>query len=110
MYRKNELLPDIELTDLTGQKHRLWDLRQKTHLVLLFGESASRGQTLLAGRKKLMDWLGVRVIACGAPSAGLTEGAVAVDRYGRYLETFAIDDQLPERLEKEFVYHEARHC
>ena len=110
MYLKNELLPDIEITDLSGQKHRLWDYRQKTHLVLLVGDGASRAEAAFTARKKVMDWLGVRVIACGAPPAGLENGATAIDRYGRYLDSFPLDEELPDRVEKEFLYHEARHC
>lgn len=108
--QKNELVPDIEITDLAGKKYRLWDLRQKSHLLLLFGDGAAAADAALAAKKKLIDWLGVRVIACGAPPAGFEAGASAVDRYGRFITLFPFDGELVDRVEKEFVYYEARHC
>lgn len=110
MLKKNDLLPDIEIDDLSGRKHRLWDYRQKTHLLLLFGEGASRVEAALAEKKKLMEWLGVRVIAFGAAPDGFEAGAFAVDRYGRFIDRFPFGDDLADRVEKEFLYYEARHC
>jgi hypothetical protein len=110
MFLKNELLPDIEIVDLTGKGQRLWDFRQKTHLLLIFGEGAARVDAALAAKRKLWDWLGVRIIACAQPAPGFENGAYAVDRYGRFIEWFALDDELADRAEKEFLYYDARHC
>jgi hypothetical protein len=110
MHLKNELLPDIEITDVDGQKHRLWDYRQKTHLVLLFGDGAAASAAGLTAKRKVLDWLGIRVIACGPPPAGFEVGATGVDRYGRFLDHWPFGDDLIDRIEKEFLYYEARHC
>lgn len=110
MLQKNELVPDIEISDLSGQKFRLWDFRQKTHLLLLFGEGAAAAEAALAQKKKLMDWLGLRVIASGPPPDGFPSGATAVDRYGRLIASYPFDEALADRVEKELVYYEARHC
>lgn len=110
MIQKNQLVPDIAITDLAGQIHRLWEFRQKTHLLILFGEGADRAGDALAEKKKIMDWLGLRVIACGAPPDGFSAGAVAIDRFGRLMETYPLTDDLADRVEKDLIYYEARHC
>ena len=110
MFLKNELVPDVELTDLAGQRHRLWDYRQKTHLLLVLGDNAARADAALGARRKTMEWLGVRVLAAATPPPGFESGAFAIDRYGRFIEAFALDDDLAERVEKEFLYYDARHC
>ena len=110
MFLKNELLPNIEMVDRAGAVHRLWDYRQKTHLLLLFGNRASAGEAAMEAKKKTLDWLGVRVIACPLPPADLEPLAYAVDRYGRFIDAYPIDQDLAERVEKDFLYYEARHC
>jgi hypothetical protein len=110
MLQKNELVPDIEIEDLTGKKYRLWDFRQKTHVLVLFGDGAAAAEIAFAEKKKTMEWLGLRVIACGAPPAGFEPGATAIDRYGRVIGAWPFDVTLADRVEKELVYYEARHC
>lgn len=110
MYTKNELLPDVTVVDLSSQTHRLWDYRQKTHLLILCGEGAARADAELSAKRRLMDWLGVKVISCGNSAAGLPTGAHAIDRYGRFLGSFEFSPELADQVEKEFLYYEARHC
>ena len=110
MLLKNALIPDIEIVDLAGQSVRLWEFRQKTHVLLLAGDGAAAAADALAKKKKLMDWLGLRVIACAVAPAGFETGAHAIDRYGRYISFFPMNENLSDQVEKELVYYEARHC
>jgi hypothetical protein len=110
MPEKNALVPDVSIVTLNGETLRLWDLRQKSHLLLLAGDEASDMAIVLAGKKKLVDWLNLRVIACPAPPPGFEAGAHLIDRFGRYISYFSIDASLPGRVEKELIYYEARHC
>ena len=110
MTDKNALVPDIEVRALDGQRVRLWDFRQKTHLLLLVGANAATAMAALDARKKIMDWLNLRAIACAEFPDGFTEGAHLIDRYGRYVTVFPLDETLSDRVEKELVYYEARHC
>jgi len=110
MIQNNKLVPDVEITDLSGQKLRLWDFRQKTHLLVLFGAGAAEAKTKLDDKKKIMDWLGLRVIASGAPPEGFPTGALAIDKFGQVINTYPFTDDLADVVEKELIYYEAKHC
>ncbi len=110
MIEKNKLVPDIEITDLSGEKFRLWDFRQKTHLLVLFGAGAAEAKAKLDEKKKIMDWLGLRIIAGGAPPAEFPAGAAAIDKFGRLIATYPLTDDLGDIVEKDLIYYEAKHC
>lgn len=110
MPEKNALIPDIHVTALSGERFHLWDFRQKVHLLLLVGDAAGGAAATLAEKQKIIDWLNLKVIACAPPPPDFGPGAHLIDRYGRYITLFPIDATLGDRVEKELVYYEARHC
>ncbi|MBV9080632.1 MAG: hypothetical protein JO102_05895 [Elusimicrobia bacterium] len=107
--QKGKLFPDIEVEAQDGQRHRLWDFRQKTHLLLVCG-SAGEALASLERNKKALDWLSVRVIATPTVPPGLAARAYGIDRYGELLESYELDGSLAERVEKDFTYYESCHC
>lgn len=113
MLNKGKLIPDIQVTGTDGQSIRLWDYRQKGHLLLVLVRDAARREKWAADVKahqKLWDWLSIRPMMIQAAPEGWTEAAYGIDRFGHFLEKFSLDDSLWECVEREFLYHEARHC
>ena len=108
-------IPDWEVKDSEGTMHRLWDYRQKSHL-LLINEPDSDPQTrqrwlsAIEADRKQWDWLNVRVLVVAGPPQGLPPGAHAIDRYGLFINTFPSAHWQFDDLEREFLYYEARHC
>lgn len=115
MLESGKLVPDEHVTDLDGQTHRLWDYRQKGHLLLVYEPGADldrlRGWAAEAEKyRKTWDWLGVRSLVLKAAPADWTAGAYAIDRFGRFLVRLPLDAALWQKAETEFLYYEARHC
>jgi hypothetical protein len=115
MLQKGQLLPDITLSDDTGQSHRLWDYRQKTHLALLLVPDASADELrahkeAIASRRKTWDWLHLKILVVTQPVDGFFAGIQAIDRYGKFIASFPASVEAWADVEKEFIYYEARHC
>lgn len=112
MIEKGKLIPDAAITTLDGKTGRLWDFRQKCHLLLLVGdrETVSRLDARLAERQKTLVWLGVQVVAPAHPLPDYPAGAYAIDRFGELLEIYPLTDSLPDDIERDFLNYEACHC
>ncbi len=112
---KGKRIPNWSITDQEGEKHTLWDYRQKTHLVLIYDPEAKAKvvkQWLAAveADQKQWSWLNVKFLVVKKPPKGMTPGIYAINRYGIYLTTFPTERWSFDDLEKEFLYHEAYHC
>jgi hypothetical protein len=112
MFEKGKLTPDMEILDAAGDTHRLWDFRNRTHVVVVADKDKSavdRQLALAAEMRKTWDWLGVRFFSAAQPSP-IDPGLYAVDRFGMFIVCLPFTADVWEKLEKEFIYHDAKHC
>ena len=112
---RGKQVPNWEIKDHLGEKHSLWDYRQKSHLVLLVDPEATKEtihRWLLAieSDKKQWDWLNVKFIIAPTASKEVAPGAYAIDRYGLLLNIYSSNQWSFDNLEREFLYYEAYHC
>jgi hypothetical protein len=112
---RGKRIPNWTVKDHAGQKHDLWDYRQKSHLVLLHDPEASketiqRWLSAIEADKKQWAWLNVQVLILKSAPKELPSGVHVVDRYGIYFNTFPTNRWNFDDLEREFMYYEARHC
>jgi hypothetical protein len=114
-----QLVPDINVEDMNGEQHRLWDYRQKSHVILFRGPMAKSGPLKIwkeeaAQRRERLEWLHVILLAA-VEEKETTEATIdLIDRYGRLHKTLSVGSQTPaqafDEIEKEYIYYEARHC
>lgn len=114
-FKRGELIPDATIVDAQGISHRLWDWRQKSHLVLLVAPEASPAQRVewqrtIDRERAQWVWLHAEVLLLKEGPAQWNAGVYAIDRYGRFLKEWPIDQWSAEDLQREYIYHEARHC
>ena len=115
MIEKGKRIPNWTVKDLEGKSHKLWDYRQKSHLVLLYDpdastETAKRWGAAIQADQKQWDWLNAKVMILKTTPAELVPGAYVVDRYGIFWNYFSPGHWTFDDLEKDLVYYEARHC
>lgn len=114
MLETGKLVPNANLTLIDGSTRALWDFRQKSHILVLVGDEAGvRGMAARLAdpaRRKALVWLNVEVVATARAPEPFSAGAYAIDRFGELLGTYPLDDSLPDRIEKDFLYYEACHC
>ncbi len=115
MLEKGKLVPNWTLVDETGKSHRLWDFRQKTNLILLVDPNASDKsracwRAVISQEQKQWVWLQAEVLIITQAPPEMASGVYLIDRYGQFMTQFPIDQWTPEVVQREFVYHEARHC
>jgi hypothetical protein len=108
-------IPNWVIKDHAGQKHTLWDYRQKSHVVLLYSpesrpETVERWLSAIQADRKQWEWLNVKFLVVSEGPKGLVPGAYAIDRYGIFINRYAAANWGFDDLEKEFLYYEARHC
>lgn len=113
--QRGKRIPNWTVKDSEGEKHVLWDYRQKTHLVLLYDPEASadvrkRWLSAVEADKKQWDWLNVKTLVVTSAPKDMTPGIYAIDRYGMFLSQFPTSRWSFDDLEREFLYYEAYHC
>jgi len=115
MWERGALIPNWTVTDQEGAVYRLWDFRQRVHLVLIVDPSAS-SQTrqgwveAFAREREKWDWLQTRVLVLSSTPPDLPPGVHLISRYGHYMTTLPLNAWSSADIEKEFIYYEARHC
>lgn len=119
MAQPGKLVPDCDIETLSGERGRLWDYRQKSHVIVLRGAGnqpafLKKWKEEVQRRHPRLDWL--RAIPLFAeetlhPSALTVD---LIDRYGRLHKTLPVDpDSIAavfDQIEEEYVYYESRHC
>ena len=112
MLEKGKLVPDAEITGIDGTRKHLWDFRQACHLLFLVGEpdTVALLSVKLAERQKTLTWLGIQVFATSQTLADYPPAGYAIDRYGELIEIYALDESLPDKIERDFLNYEACHC
>ncbi len=112
MLEKGKLVPNVDITGFDGSTKKLWDFRQKCHVLVLVGDAVrvKAVEAKLATLQKTLTWLGLEVVATATAPEGFSEGAFAVDRFGELMEIYPLDESIADRLEKDFTYYEACHC
>jgi len=113
--QRGKRIPNWSIKDHEGDKHVLWDYRQKSHLVLLYDpecrqETVSRWLSAIEADRKQWDWLNVKILIVKEAPKDLAPGAYAIDRYGMFLNNYPATNWGFDDLEKEFLYYEASHC
>ena len=108
-------IPNWSIKDHQGQKHTLWDYRQKSHIVLLYdpdsqAETVHRWLVAIEADRKQWDWLNVKILVVKEAPKGLVPGVYAIDRYGLFLNRYPATNWKFDDLEREFLYYEACHC
>jgi len=108
-------MPDWIVHASDGTVRRLWDYRQRSHLVLLNDPKAEaserrRWSEAIASDRKRWDWLQVSFLVADRVPQAEAPGAYLIDRYGRLLAHYAPGQWTFDDIEREFLYHEARHC
>lgn len=112
---RGKRIPNWTVKDHLGEKHVLWDYRQKSHLVLLHDpdsgkETIQRWLAAIEADRKQWDWLNVKLLILKDAPKELPSGVHVIDRYGLYVSTFPASRWNFDDLEREFIYYEARHC
>ena len=112
MIEKGRLVPNVDVVALDGSRKKLWDFRQQCHLLLLVGDrpAVEAQAARLAERQKTLAWLSLQVLPTASAPEGFPPGAHAIDRYGELIESYPFSEDLPDRIEKDFIYYEACHC
>ena len=110
-----KLIPNWSIKDRDGEKHTLWDYRQKSHLVLIYDpkrekETVEHWKQAIAADRKQWDWLNVKVLLVADAPQELAPGIYTIDRYGLFISSFPLSNWNFDDLEKEFLYYEACHC
>lgn len=113
--QRGKRIPNWTVKDQAGQKHVLWDYRQKSHLVLIHdpeskAETIERWLSAVEADRKQWDWLHVKVLILKSAPKDLPPGVYAIDRYGMFLNTYPTSNWGFDDLEREFLYYEAYHC
>lgn len=108
-------MPDVALTDGKGLSCQLWDFRNRSHvgmvvLPLAEGASLAAWLALSTEHQKTWEWLGVKFFGAAPSPLSLEPGVYAIDRYGGFIGHVPFGPELWERIEKEFLYYEAKHC
>ncbi len=113
MFEKGKIVSDFDVVDAAGETHRLWDFRNRTHVAVVVGKDSSDRDRALASAaefRKTWDWLGLRFFSA-SPSLTLSDpGIYAIDRFGAFIAYVPFDADAWEKLEKEVIYHDAKHC
>ena len=112
---RGKRVPNWVVKDHAGQKHALWDYRQKSHVALIHAPEADRQTikrwlTAIEADRKQWDWLNVKILIAAEVPRGLAPGAYVIDRFGIFLNTFPSNHWNFDDLEREFLYYEAYHC
>jgi hypothetical protein len=112
---RGKQIPNWIIKDSRGEKHSLWDYRQKSHLVLLFDPDATpdlikRWLSAIEADKKQWDWLNVKILIVAGVPEDVQPGVYAIDRYGILLNIYPANHWSFDDLEREFLYYEASHC
>jgi hypothetical protein len=112
---RGTLLPNWLVTDPQGEKHALWDFRQKSHVILVAppdGHSEMRDQWMAAFRqdRQKWAWLNTTLLFLEERPAEVACGLYLIDRYGRLWSYFEPQAWSLEGVEREWIYYEARHC
>lgn len=111
MFEKGKLAPDITIVDAQGEKHQSWDFRNRGHIVFVVASDGGKEALKQAeAHKTTWNWLGLRWFAAASPDIALAPGLYVIDRFGTFVTHLTIDAEVWEKLEKEIIYHEARHC
>lgn len=115
LLKPGQRIPDWKVQDSTGRSHKLWDYRQKSHLVLLYDPEAKadtwkRWESAIHTDRKQWDWLNAKVLILKKGPKDMVPGIYLVDRYGMFMSHFPLDRWNFDDLEREFIYYEARHC
>lgn len=114
MFEKGTRAPDYAVTDFDGRVHTLGSFRRKSHVVLVYGPDAPREAVErwidgAAARQDVWTWLKAKVIVASHVE-GAEPGVYVIDRWGTVIERYSIDDFSYDAIERDYVYHEARHC
>jgi hypothetical protein len=114
-----KLVPDILVEDMNGERRRLWDYRQKSHVILFRGHvtqaaSFKSWKDEAGKRRERLEWLHA-VLAIAPDEKETAEATIElIDRYGLLHKTLPIGTNSPaqifDEIEKEYIYYEARHC
>ena len=112
---ERKLVPDWTLEDFDGQKYKLWDFRQKSHLILVVDPISNaadrlRRQNELSKEKQKWDWLRAKVIFVKDPPGEMTAGVYFIDRWGIFFSKLPLENWSLNLLEREITYYEAKHC
>jgi len=112
---RGALFPDGALTDHAGLAFKTQDYRQKSNLILIVADAATREQVPqwqkdVQAEHKQWIWLQADVKIVPNPPADFAAGVYAIDRYARFLRYWEHGQWTYEELQREYVYHEARHC
>jgi hypothetical protein len=113
--QRGKLIPDWSLTDSSGASHKVWDFRQKSHLVLIYEptatmETQAHWNAAVKADWKQWDWLNVAVVIVAKAPKELMPGAYAVDRYGILIGDYPAGQWTFDQIEREFLNYEAKHC
>ena len=115
MVAKGELFPAVSAMDQQGRSVDVGYFNQRSHVILISTPNALEAELAalkaeVKSRQKTWDWLHAIILFTSEPFDFLSSGAYAIDRYGRFIDFFPITPDVWDLLEKEFIYHEARHC
>ena len=115
MFEKGKLFSDVPLVDAAGASLRLWDLRNKTHaafFVFPAGKAAELKEKFgqAAGHQKTWDWLAVKFFGMDGADDGFDPGVYLIDRFGGFINYWPYSADMWEKIEKDYLYYEARHC
>jgi len=108
-------MPDIVVKDASGRALRLWDFRQKTHVTLIYDPAASAEsrralEADIAAREKTWTWLALKIFVVSEMPAEFPAGVYLIDRYAHLANVVTDLSNLWEKIEKEYIYLEARQC
>jgi hypothetical protein len=115
MLEKAKLVPNWKVEDHRGETHKIWDFRQKSHLILIYEPQTKKDvrehwlKAIQLDRKQ-WDWLNATLLILADAPKEMVPGAYLIDRYGQFVNYFAPHHWTFDDLEKEFLYYEARHC
>jgi hypothetical protein len=112
---KGTLVPNWSLVLSDGRTCAAWDWRQRSNLLLIVAprsssEERQRWQAGIEAERKQWIWLHAEVVIVTEPAEDLSEGVHAIDRYGRWIRSWPLDQWTFEDLQREYIYYEARHC
>jgi hypothetical protein len=108
MIEKGKRAPNIRLDCTDGAVHQLDEFNQKTHVALVVSKQNLDAE--VKSRAKTWDWLKLKMLVVVDSSEPLPEGVTLIDRFGYLISVLPITPDVWEKVEKELIYYEARHC
>jgi hypothetical protein len=113
--KNGKQMPDLVFKDASGQTRRLWDFRQKTHIALIHAPALTPAglaevHSAIAARQKTWTWLALKIFVVTEMPPDYPAGIYLIDRYAHLANYFPELADPWDKIEKEYIYLEARQC